>query len=434
MAIYIGIDLGTSGCRAVAIDENKKMVAKATTAVPLPLRKANHIEQDPEVWWQATQRVLKDISNQIDPHDVKAIAVDGTSSTLVLCDKTGRPLQPAIMYNDARAKEQAVRIKQYALKNTAAHGPASALAKLLWYQDRGITQRATIALHQSDWVSGQLCGRFSTSDVNNCLKLGYDPVANEWPEWLDKIKAPRQLLPRVVKPGAVMGTIKFELTERFNFPITTQIIAGTTDSTASFIATGASQVGEAVTSLGSTLVLKVLADTPIFEPNYGVYSQPMDDKWLVGGASNTGGAVLLKFFDEEQITAMTPELKPAINTNLDYYPLISTGERFPVNDPDLKSRTMPRPPDDVSFFQGLLEGIAAIEEQGYERLAELGAPYPSKIITTGGGTVNKAWTDIRSFMINVPIEVSEQTEAAYGSALLARKGSINIEANLKSFQ
>ncbi|MGD8641724.1 MAG: FGGY-family carbohydrate kinase, partial [Gammaproteobacteria bacterium] len=110
------------------------------------------------------------------------------------------------------------------------------------------------------------------------------------------------------------------------------------------------------------------------------------------------------------------------------------GERFPVNDPDLKSRTMPRPPDDVSFFQGLLEGIAAIEEQGYERLAELGAPYPSKIITTGGGTVNKAWTDIRSFMINVPIEVSEQTEAAYGSALLARKGSINIEANLKSFQ
>ena len=434
MAIYIGIDLGTSGCRAIAIDENKTVCAKITTAVPLPLRKGIHIEQDPEVWWQATQRVLKDISNQIDPRDVKAIAVDGTSSTLVLCDKSGKPLQPAIMYNDARATEQAVRIKQYALKRSAAHGPASALAKLLWYQDQQITQRASFALHQSDWVSAQLCGRFGVSDINNCLKLGYDPIDNEWPQWLDKLKVPRDLLPRVVKPGSVMGTIKFELTERFNFPITTQIIAGTTDSTASFIATGASQPGEAVTSLGSTLVLKVLADTPVFEPNFGVYSQPVNDQWLVGGASNTGGAVLIKFFSQEQINAMTPELKPAINTNLNYYPLMSTGERFPVNDPELKSNTMPRPESDVTFFQGLLEGIASIEQQGYERLAELGAPFPTKIYTTGGGAVNEAWTAIRSFIINVPIEVSKQTEAAYGAALLARKGSINVTANLKSFQ
>lgn len=434
MAIYIGIDLGTSGCRAVAIDENNTLQAKVTTAVPLPLRKGNHIEQDPEVWWQATQRVLKDIANQIDPHDVKAIAVDGTSSTLVLCDKSGKPLQPAIMYNDTRATEQATRIKQYALKGSAAHGAGSALAKLLWYQDQQITQRASFALHQSDWVSAQLCGRFGVSDVNNCLKLGYDPVDNEWPQWLDKLKVPRDLLPRVVKPGAVMGTIKFELTERFNFPITTQIIAGTTDSTASFIASGATQAGEAVTSLGSTLVLKVLADAPIFEPQYGVYSQPIDGKWLVGGASNTGGGVLMKFFSQEQIDAMTPELKPAFNTNLDYYPLMSTGERFPVNNPELKSRTMPRPENDVTFFQGLLEGIAAIEQQGYERLTELGAPFPTKIYTTGGGAINQAWTTIRSFMINVPIEVARQPDAAYGSALLARKGSINITANLKSFQ
>ena len=120
MALYIGIDLGTSGCRAVAIDDSKVVCAKSTTAVPLPLRKANHIEQDPEVWWQATQRVLKDISNQINPADVKAISVDGTSSTLLLCDKQGKPLQPAIMYNDARATEQAKRIRQYALKRSAA--------------------------------------------------------------------------------------------------------------------------------------------------------------------------------------------------------------------------------------------------------------------------------------------------------------------------
>ena len=434
MSIYIGIDIGTSGCRAIAIDESKTVCGKSTTSVPLPLRKGNHIEQDPEVWWQATQRVLKDISNQVNPADVAAISIAGTSSTLLLCDKQGKPLQPAIMYNDARGKEQAVRIKQYALKYTAAHGPTSALAKLLWYQEQNITQRATYALHQSDWLSAQLTGRFGVTDVNNALKLGYDPVNNEWPEWLDKIKTPRELLPRVVKPGAVMGTIKFELTERFNFPITTQIIAGTTDSTASFIATGVDKVGEAVTSLGSTLVLKVLADEPVFEPNYGVYSQPINDKWLVGGASNTGGAVLLKFFDQEKIDEMTPQLKPAVYTNLDYYPLFSKGERFPINDPELESRTTPRPEDDVQFFQGLLEGITAIELQGYERLADLGAPFPTKIYSTGGGTKNEPWNMIRSFLLSVPVVISDHTDAAYGSALLAQTGSINVSKNLKSFQ
>lgn len=434
MAIFIGIDIGTSGCRAIAIDDTCSVRAKATTAVPLPLRKVNHIEQDPDVWWQATQRVLKDISQQINPAEVKAISVAGTSSTVLLCDKQGKPIQPAIMYNDARGREQAVLIKQYALKHTAAHGPTSALAKLLWYQDRNITDRAELVLHQADWVSSQLCGRFGISDVNNSLKLGYDPVADAWPDWLDKVKAPRQLLPRVVKPGARMGTIRFELTERFNFPITTQIIAGTTDSTAAFIATGVNRIGEAVTSLGSTLVLKVLAENPVFHPGYGIYSQPINGKWLVGGASNTGGAVLLKFFDQEQLDEMTPQLKPAISTGLNYYPLLSQGERFPISDPELQSRTSPRPAEDIKFFQGLLEGIAAIEQLGYERLAELGAPYPSKIVTTGGGAKNEAWTMIRSFLLNVPLEISSHTEAAFGSALLARKGTINVTDNLKSFR
>ena len=94
---------------------------------------------------------------------------------------------------------------------------------------------------------------------------------------------------------------------------------------------------------------------------------------------------------------------------------------------------MPRPLDDVEFFQGLLEGIATIEQKGYERLAQLGAPFPSKIYTTGGGANNEAWTTIRSFMLGAPIIKSNQTEAAYGSALLARQGSINVTSNLKSF-
>ena len=433
MAIYIGIDLGTSGCRAIAIDEEARICASAKTGIPLPLKKANTIEQDPEVWWQATQRVLKDISTQVNPSEVKAIAVDGTSATIVACDKMGRPTASAIMYNDARAREEAERIRHFALKDTAAHGASSSLAKLLWFQNNGIAARSELVLHQADWVTAHLNGRFGNTDENNAMKLGYDPIAGQWPSWFDKLKVPRELLPKVFKPGAIIGTLKFELTERFNFPITTQIIAGTTDSTASFLATGANEIGDAATSLGSTMVLKVLSDKPIFEPAYGVYSQPLGNRWLVGGASNTGGAVLQKFFTQEQIDEMTTALKPAVCTDLEYYPLYSQGERFPYNDPEKMPKVSPRPENDVTFFQGLLEGIATIEQLGYEKLAELGAPLPKRIFTTGGGANNKGWTMIRSFDLNIPLAKARNIEAAYGSALLARKGSINVTANLKSF-
>ena len=427
MPYYIGIDIGTSGTRAIAIDEHRNVQAESSTALLAPLRKGKFIEQDPEVWWQATQRTLKDISRAVDPQQVKAIAVDATSSTLMVTNENGKAIYPAIMYNDNRAIEEAVKIKRYALKETAAIGASCALAKLLWLQKQGYAKRAAYALHQADWVTGQLCGRFGTTDVNNAMKLGYDAIHNEWPQWLKRLDTPMELLPKVVKPGTPVGTIEFKLTERFNFPINTQIIAGTTDSTASFIATGASEVGDAVTALGSTLVLKVLADKPVFDPIHGVYSQPLDNKWLVGGASNSGGAVLLKYFTLDQIEDLSNQMQPAHHTGLNYYPLLAPGERFPINDPELEPRLTPRPANNATFLQGMLEGIAAIEQRGYEVLNELGAPYPVRIYSTGGGAASHRFKMIRSLELNSILLKAKHTEAAYGSALLALQGSQQIE-------
>ena len=108
-------------------------------------------------------------------------------------------------------------------------------------------------------------------------------------------------------------------------------------------------------------------------------------------------------------------------TGLDYYPLVSEGERFPVNDPGLAPRLLPRPTEDAVFFQGILEGIAHIELRGYRKLAELGAPWPEKVITTGGGAANAAWRTIRSQLLGIPVVAAGHQEAAYGAALLARQ-------------
>jgi hypothetical protein len=227
----------------------------------------------------------------------------------------------------------------------------------------------------------------------------------------------------VLTPGTTLGTITKESAQHFGLPDSTRIVAGTTDSTASFLATGASAVGEAVTALGSTLVVKIIAERPIFATEYGVYSQPLtingQQRWLVGGSSNSGGAVLRQYFSDAQMLTMTAQLQPEQPTGLDYYPLPATGERFPVNDAKLQSRLTPRPVDDVVFFQAMLEGIAHIEAQAYRLLAELGAPYPTSIRTTGGGAKNAAWTQIRSCLLETTLLPAQHVEAAFGAALLA---------------
>lgn len=436
MKLFIGIDLGTSGCRAVAIDEQHHMHGEAAVDLPAPNRRGTQVEQDPELWWAAVCHCLDSLTAKIDASQVAAIAVDGTSASLLLTDGQGTPLSPALMYNDARASTQAEAIARAAPKNTAAQGASCALAKLLWLIENGLPAGAAHVSHQADWIAGKLCGQFGISDYNNALKLGFDAehfhrTQKAWPLWLSKglsqLDVPQHLLPKVVAPGSPIGTLKKDLADRFSLPETTRIVAGTTDSTASFMATGARRVGEAVTALGSTLVVKVIAEQPIFAAEYGVYSQPLmvdgQQRWLVGGASNSGGAVLRQHFSDEQLQALTVQLKPDQPTGLDYYPLPAVGERFPVNDTQLEPRLTPRPASspnsDVQFFQGILEGIAAIEAQAYRLLAELGAPYPVSVRSTGGGAKNTSWTQIRQQRLQTEMLSAGHTEAAFGTALLA---------------
>ncbi len=219
-----------------------------------------------------------------------------------------------------------------------------------------------------------------------------------------------------------MAPVKPELIKKYQLAGNCQVIAGTTDSNAAVLATGAGKTGDAVTSLGSTLVIKLFTDKPLFNAKYGIYSHRINNQWLVGGASNTGGAVLLKYFTAQQLEAMTPQLRPDNNTGLQYYPLPASGERFPVNDSQKQSHTTPRPASDIAFFQALLEGIARIEAEGYEKLAALGAAQPEIIYSAGGGSKNTAWTKIRQQATGINTVTAEHNEASYGSALLARKG------------
>ena len=417
---FLGIDFGTSGCRACVIDEAGIIVAEHALPLPAPWRDGNEVFQDPNTWWDGLEQLLAKLTDE-QRTNLQSLTIDGTSGTVLLADNELVPQSVALMYNDSASRLEAERIAKIASADSPARGVSSGLAKMLRLLPN---YEAKLRVHsQSDWLLHRLLGHAAAMDSNNALKLGWDAVNKAWPAWIDGLNLPAGLLPEVVAAGTALGTIDPVMAERFGLPLNITICAGTTDSTAAFLASGASQPGEAVTALGSTLVLKVIAEQPIFAPEYGIYSQPLGERWLVGGASNSGGAVLRQFFSDEQMTQLSERLNPARPTGLNYRPLPAAGERFPINDPTLQPVVTPRPADDAKFFQGLLEGIARIEKAGYDKLAALGAPYPCSIRSNGGGARNSAWTEIRAQMLGVEMLPARHTEAAYGAALLARQGA-----------
>lgn len=416
--IGIGLDVGTSGVRGVALNQAGESLAVAALPLPEPQRQGAQVAQEPALWRDALFRLIPALLSQIDRRHVAALCLDATSGTVLLADEEGKPLGPALMYNDGRATAEARRIGGLAPRECAAHGVSSSLAKALWLLSQSPRIPPPKVLHQGDWLIGELTGEYQQSDENTCLKLGYDPVRRCWPPWLTHLGIQPAQLPRVHRPGAAIAPLRAELAAAWGLSPNVAVLAGTTDSTAGFLATGADSVGDAVTSLGSTLVLKVLAKQPVFAPENGVYSQPLADLWLVGGGSNTGGTVLRQLFSPAQISALTARLDPDHATGLDYYPLPGVGERFPDADPTMLPRLTPRPSDDAVFFQGILEAMAQIELRGYQRLAELGAPYPRRVMSIGGGAANLAWTRIRGQRLGVPMVAPEHQDAAYGAARL----------------
>jgi sugar (pentulose or hexulose) kinase len=422
---YIGIDLGTSGCRAAAVDCKRHLVAQSRTALPEPERKSDGgVEQDPGLWWDAVVYVLRELAGQLESFEPRALCADGTSSTLLLCAPDGVPLAPALLYKDMRSRTEAESIAAVAPQASPARGAGSSLAKLLYLKHRLDPGPGTLALHQADWVIGNLTGLFGASDWNNCLKLGIDPQTGGWPRWLSSLEVEPVQLPRVVAPGRALGRLSRAAARATGLPGSTLVLAGTTDSTAAVVAAGGTRPGEAVTCLGSSLVLKIVGCEPVSAPEYGVYSHRFGERWLIGGASNSGGAVLRQYFDDRQIRLLSESLRPELPTGLDYYPLPAQGERFPIHDAALRPRLSPRPADDCLFLQGLLEGIARIEAEGYGRLHALGAPPPNMVLTTGGGAANEGWTQIRRRLLGVPVTAAEHQEAAYGAAIISLSGGI----------
>lgn len=423
MDLALGFDFGTSGARAMVLDRSGLVLFQVKTSYEL---------HSAPSWQLALTALIAQIPVSFRAR-IGSIAIDGTSATVLLVNGRGEPVTGPLAYNHSLS----LNLEQIP-RQSPARSSTSSLAKLLYWQEnfpadlQGDTK--PYFLHQADWIASLLHGQLGITDYHNALKLGYDVQHLQYPDWFPSVKFH---LPQVLAPGTPVGHILPIWSEQWHLPKNCLVCAGTTDSNSATIACLGDQKLDrleakhytGITILGSTLVLKVLSTQPIFDSAYGIYSHrwhdPKLDLYVAGGASNTGGAVLSHFFCPEELQRLSDRLDPDCVSPYDYYPLLRSGERFPISDPDLSPRLTPRPPEPHLFLHGLLESIARIEKLGYERLQSCGASYPTRVITAGGGAINHTWQAIRSRVLGVPVTPADRPDSAYGTALLALETLIN---------
>jgi len=480
---FVGFDLGTSGAR-ISVVEKSSLSHNEVHSDAISWDSENRYD-DPNAWNNAIHKLLSRAAATASKPDllstVKSICVSGTSASCLLVDsRTGEVTRHPRMYDfdvttDSYGKDAMTVLSKYAPPRHTANTNTGSFAKLLRWNAHQPIQPNEMLCHQADYVVMNLLygddsqckqehsildkRREVRSDWHNCLKLGYDVQNLCWPDWmlscLDKELSSFQdaasfVLPdKVVSPGQPIGALHPIWIERYGLSQDALLVGGTTDSNAAFFAAvgGASpEFGTAVTSLGSTLAIKMLSKSFVEDASRGVYShrfpvfdgsckdnhegQENEEAWLVGGASNVGCAVLRQEqFSNSELIELSQQIDPMQDSPLSYYPLTKKGERFPVADSERKPLLVPKPENRKEYLHGILQGISDVECQGFDALGSLGAspPKPCIVWSCGGGAKNDMWLKMRERKIadicgreaGAKVCRAENTEASFGSAILA---------------
>ncbi len=406
-AVFLGIDLGTSGMRALACDENGSQVA--STALTW-----TGAETDPNVWQQTLQNLLDQLIHQLpSSHHSVALSVCSTSGTILALDPQGEPLEQAWLYSDPRGHEQAQQLGI----------PSSwGLCRWVWWQQSHPERaRSSLLAHPTDFLLQSLGAEPHVTDHTSALKSGFDLGHYQWPaDWFLEHGLDLRPFPRVVSPGTPLGTVA----SGWGLPSSLVLVAGCTDGCAAQLATGAITAGQISTSLGTTLIFKGTSTTRIQTQNGSIYSHLHPDRklWFPGAASSCGAGVLPHFFPEADLAVWDEQARPYLPTGLGSYPLTHPGERYPVSDPNFPGLLPPNGDQPARFYAALLEGVALVERLGIERLEDLGVSRSPQIWTTGGGCKSSLWLRIRASVLQRELILPRYPQPAMGAAILAAAG------------
>ncbi len=435
--VFAGVDLGTGGVRALAADSKGRVLASAQeTLSASPAASAGRHEQEPSAWRAAMTAALRKLSAGlaaagVKPERLAGLAVDGTSGTLAVMDAQGRALRPALMYNDGRAAAEAEELNGLAggfLGRMGYRFAASyALAKALWVarHEAEAFGRARWLLSQADCAVGWLTGVWGVTDYSNALKMGYDLIEERWPAWMEGLPGVAERLAQVKAPGDLLGRVTRQAAAETGLPEGTPVMGGATDGTAAFLASGARRPGDVNTTLGTTLVFKVISHRIVVDPSGVLYCHKLPGGlWLPGGAGNVGGEWVGAWFAGQDPAALDWQAAGLLPALCAAYPLARKGERFPFLSAQAEGFFEPEPASVAERYAACLQGVAMVERLAYEKLEAAAGAKVGDVFATGGGSRSDVWTQLRADMTGRVMRRPACPESAMGACVLAAAGRL----------
>ncbi len=443
----LGLDVGTTGAKAVLVDPEGRVLAASTHDYPLLVPRPGWTEQDPEAWWEAAVRSIRTVLSQASA-EVVAIGLTGQMHGLVALDGQGRVIRPAILWNDQRTAEEAAWI-------TERVGPQRVMAltanpvltgftapKLVWMRRHEPDHYRRIAhvLLPKDYLRFRLVGRFVTDAADASGTSLFDVQNRRWSEeMLVALEIPRAWLPEVLESPDVSGTVSEEAAAVTGLRAGTPVVAGAGDQAAQAVGTGIVRKGLVSVTIGTSGVVFAHLDEVQVDPQGRVHTfcAAVPGKWHVMGVMLAAGGSLRWLRDALQVeswlqpgqdpydrmTAEAAEVPPG-SEGLVFLPYLA-GERTPHADPFARGAFvgLTLRHTRAHMVRAVLEGVAFGLRDAFEILRGLGVA-AQEVRVSGGGARSLLWRQILADVLGSDLVTVTTTEgAAYGAALLAGVGA-----------
>ena len=454
MSYLMGIDIGTTGTRAVIVRPDGTVIGAATGEhQPMRMEKPGWAEQDPEDWWQATTFAVQGALGgaNVKGSDIAAVGLSGQMHGVVLLDKTHAVLRPSLIWCDQRSQEQcdwitaqvgAERLIQL-VSNPALTGFSA--PKLLWVRDHepALFERAAHFLLPKDFVRYRLTGEFSTDVSDASGTLLFDVSNRRWsPEMLSALGIDSNLLPQVYESPKVTGHLTREAALLTGLVAGTPVVAGAGDQAASAVGNGIVLPGLTSSTLGSSGVMFAYTGAPKLDPGGRIHTfcHAVPGKWHVMGVTQGAGLSLRWFRDHfgrtenwyadlvetdvYDLLISEAAKTPAGSNGLLFLPYLM-GERTPHLDPEARGMWFGLTAAHTRghLIRAILEGVAFSLRDSLEIFKELKIPV-KQIRASGGGSRSFLWRQIQADIYDKEVVTLKTSEgSAFGAALLAGVGA-----------
>jgi xylulokinase len=444
MPHLLGIDVSTTGVKALLIDSKGGVKKAVTTELPLSTPKPLWSEQDPADWWQGTvssiRQVLRDTGLEGD--DVAAVGLTGQMHGLTLLDRKGKVLRPGILWNDQRTGPQCEEIRQRLGRerlieitgNDALTGFTA--PKILWVREHEpeVFNRVEQILLPKDYVRFRLIGEYATDRAGAAGTLLLDVRARDWSrEVTEVLDIPLEWLPPTHEGPEITGEISTQAAKETGLKPGTPVVGGGGDQAAQAVGVGAVRPGTVALTLGTSGVVFATTDQPFVEPEGRLHAfcHAVPDRWhLMGVMLSAAGS--LRWYRDSMAPGVDYDalLAPASAVPLGSEGLIFlpylTGERTPYPDPLARGAfvglTVRHTQAHVT--RAVLEGVAFGLRDNFELIQEVGSAEIEQVRISGGGAKSELWRQIVADVLNVDLVTVNTAEgAAYGAALLAGVGA-----------